>query len=460
MNILLVKPPSIGDHIQPPLGLGYLASSVKEKHNVRILDMLKQGISVRSFKAYLAGSHFDVIGFQLYTIDLKAVKQLLSVVREVLPEAITVIGGPHPTVCPDETLNLYEGLADYLFIGEAEASFPQFLEQVNGGSAFSNVPGLCWRNNGQIVKNPPAALLSDLDKLPILSWDLIKPEEYPPAQHGAFYKNFPIAPIITTRGCPYRCSFCSAPVLSGGKIRKRAVSSVMEEIFLLYKTHGIREIHIVDDNFSCDKNHAKSILQAIIDSGMKISLAFPNGLRIETLDDELVGLMKKCGVYLISLGIESGSDRILGLMNKSLKVGTTVMKVELIRNSGIDMAGFFVLGFPGETEKDIEETIELSIRLPLIRANYFDFLPLPGTAIYKELLQKGELSHIDWEHFFFMSAPYSPAGITRERLRQLQKKAFWRFYMRPKIIIKNISQIQSPRHFWYLLKRFYRWVLS
>jgi anaerobic magnesium-protoporphyrin IX monomethyl ester cyclase len=201
------------------------------------------------------------------------------------------------------------------------------------------------------------------------------------------------------------------------------------------------------------------VLRKIIDAKLGISIAFPNGIRVETVDEELLDLMKRAGVYLISLGIESGSDRILQLMNKKLKVAATEEKVNLIHRAGLDIAGFFVIGFPGDTKEDIKKTIDFSLRLPLIRANYFDFLPLPGTPIYHELQEKGELARIDWKHFHFMTAPYAPAGMTRKELRRYQRRAFIRFYLRPVILARNILQIRSFRHFKYLLRRFYHWLL-
>ena len=461
MNVLLVKPYSKSDHIQPSLGLAYLASSIRHKHNVFLLDMLRLDIRDSSFREYLKQKKYDVIGFQLYTVELEIVRKLLLIVRDISPTIITIVGGPHATVCPEETLKFFGDNVDFISIGEAERNFPLFLDKIeNKDRNFSDVPGLGWQENNKININPTVSFENDLDKIGFPAWDLIRPQEYPPAQHGAFFKNFPIAPIITSRGCPIQCSFCSAPIISGKRIRKRSPDNVLEEIKLLYHNYGIREIHIVDDNFTLDKQHAISVLQKIYDSNLGISISFPNGLKVESLDEELLILMKKCGVYLISLGIESGSNRILKLMNKKLTVEKIKEKVELINKIGIDMAGFFILGFPSETKEEIEQTIKFSMQLPLIRANYFNFLPLPGTKIYHELLQNGELSHTDWSNFFFMTAPYAPQGITNKHLRSLQRKAFIKFYSRPRIFLKNICQIKSYSHFKYLLKRFYRWILS
>jgi radical SAM superfamily enzyme YgiQ (UPF0313 family) len=324
---------------------------------------------------------------------------------------------------------------------------------------MEKVPGLVWRQADKVIENAPSEFVKDLNALPLPAWELIQPQTYPPAQHGAFFKKFPIAPIVTTRGCPYACKFCSAPILSGRQVRFHDPDKIINEIRLLHSQYGIREIHIIDDNFTINRSHANTVLTKIIEAKLDISIAFPNGIRVETVDKELLDLMKRAGAYLISLGIESGSDRILQLMNKKLKVAATEEKVNLIHDAGLDIAGFFVIGFPGDTKEDIEKTIAFSLKLPLIRANYFDFLPLPGTPIYYELEGKGELARIDWKQFHFMTAPYAPAGMTRDQLRGYQRKAFLRFYLRPVILIRNILQIKSFLHFKYLVRRFYHWLI-
>jgi radical SAM superfamily enzyme YgiQ (UPF0313 family) len=181
---------------------------------------------------------------------------------------------------------------------------------------------------------------------------------------------------------------------------------------------------------------------------------------VETIDRETLELCKQCGVYIISLGIESGSDRILESVRKHLNVEMIRKKCELIRQVGIDMAGFFILGFPSERREEIQKTIRLSLELPLIRANFFDFLPLPGTDIYYDLKSRGQLNAVDWDGFNFMSAPYVPQGMTRRELRNLQRMAFIRFYfLRPRILLRNIRKIKSLRHFSYLFRRFYHWLI-
>jgi radical SAM superfamily enzyme YgiQ (UPF0313 family) len=353
------------------------------------------------------------------------------------------------------------GAVDFLFQGEAELGLPLLLEEIQNRSEYNlgDIPGLVWRNDqGKFTFNNKV-YPENLDALGLPAWDLIHPEKYPEAQHGAFFRKFPIAPIMITRGCPFNCTFCAGGLISGKKIRKRSIANVLSEIKMLYDDYGIREFHIVDDNFSMDRKYAKELLRNLINLRLDISLATPNGVRVDSLDEELLDLLKKAGLYLISLGIESGSNRILSLMKKNLTAEKIRHSIDMIRKFKIDIAGFFIVGFPQETIEEIEETIKFSLKLDLIRANYFTYLPFPGTESYRELEKNSELDNIDWRKFYFMSAPYVPVGLTQKKLKDLQRKAFFRFYLRPNILKKNLLVVKSVRHLYFLLKRFIHWVV-
>lgn len=460
MRILLLKPYNLSDHIQPSLGLGYLAACVRDANDVRILDCIKERIDIPGLERMIRADKFDLIGMQCYTFDLRFVKDALKMIKEIDKGITTVIGGPHPSAEPEESMEYFSDALDFAFVGEAERGFRSLVDYLNGDKVdISKIPGLVWRE-GQDIKTNSVFFEEDLDSLGMLAWDLIRPDIYPESQHGAFYKKFPIAPIMLTRGCPYECTFCAGKIISGRRIRKRSTNNVIEEIKTLYHKYGIREFHIIDDNFTMDKEYAKKFLSQLEDLGLDISWALPNGIRMENLDMEFLHLMKRTGLYLVSLGIESGSDRILGLMKKRSSVDKIKNTVKMINDSGLDVAGFFILGFPGENKGEIEETIRLSLDLNLIRANFFTYLPFPGTESYMKLKEAGELNKVDWDRFYFSTAAYSPEGITQKELRRLQKKAFLTFYLRPRILLKNLLNVKSFRHFRFLLKRFVNWILK
>ncbi|MEW6409276.1 MAG: radical SAM protein [Nitrospirota bacterium] len=461
MRVLLIKPYNLSDHIQPSLGLGWLAASIQKTHHVSIIDCIKEDIKKADWlEPYIKQYKPDVVGIQCYTFHLGFIKEVFDTIRRVDKSIIKIIGGPHPSAVPEETMRHFLGDLDFVFAGESEIGLPRLLEKLDKGNGndYSDVPGLVWCNKERIIIND-RAVVDDLDSLGFPAWDLIHPETYPEAQHGAFFKRFPIAPIMITRGCPYLCTFCGAHLISGRRLRRRSADHVIKEIKMLYNDYGIREFHIVDDNFTINRDNAKEFLRKLIDLNIEISWATPNGVRMDTLDEEMLVLMKKSGLYLISLGIESGSDRVLKLMKKNITVERVRNCIKMIKNHGIDIAGFFIIGFPGETAEDIEKTVKFSLELDLIRANYFTYLPFPGTESYKQLESNGELDKVNWDRLYFMSAPYAPKGMDRKTLKKIQRMAFLRFYGRPAILIKNILQIKSLNHLRFLLRRFFHWVV-
>lgn len=460
MKVLLVKPYNQSDHIQPSIGLGYLATAIRKSgHSVNILDCIKDNITLDKLPRLLKKLRPDVLGLQCYTFDLPYIRQALRIAKEADKDIVTIAGGPHPSALPEDMMRKEPDL-DYLFVGEAETGLPLLLNAVStGDKQLSRIPGLVRRENGEIKMNQ-RTVEEDLDKLGQPSWDLIHPERYPEAQHGAFFKQFPIAPIMVTRGCPYPCTFCAGSIVSGKKIRRRSIDNVLDEIITLKRDFGIKEFHIVDDNFTMDTAYAKEFLKRLIALDLGMTWAVPNGVRMDTLDEEMLKLMKEAGLYLISLGIESGSDEVLRSMKKGITTSKIRRHVKMIHDAKIDMAGFFILGFPGETAETIKQTIKFSTRLPIKRANFFTYLPFPGTESYASLNAGGELKDVDWESFYFTNAAYSPRGITRKELKDLHRAAFAKFYLRPHIILYQIRSVKSLSHFGFLARRFLRWIVA
>lgn len=466
MKILFVKPNNLADHIQPSLGLAILAQLVRDRHDVEFYDCIKEDIRPEEFAdRVIAGRREDVdlICVQCYTFDIRNVKSILRSLRRQFPGITLMLGGAHITTSPQESMEDFGDLVDYAIAGEAELGFPEFVEALasNDLSGFPKIPGLMWRGSDGALNMNEQELVPEerLDELGTIAWDLLQPQTYPEAQHGAFYEQFPIAPIITTRGCPYKCTFCSAPQMSGSALRHHSPEFVIDQITMLHRDYGIREIHIVDDNFTMDLPYAKEVLRRIIDAKLGISLAMPNGIRMDRLDDELLSLMKQAGMYMVTIAIENGNDRLLKLMRK----GTTVQRIRdcvaRIKKHGFDVAAFFILGYPTETMEEMENTIRFSLDLDIQRANYFTYLPLPGTESYQKLREQGDLDDVDWEKFYFMSAAYVPDGMNRQELLEKKRQAFRRFYLRPRIFWYNISKIKSIRHFGFLFNRFSHWVL-
>jgi anaerobic magnesium-protoporphyrin IX monomethyl ester cyclase len=454
-DIVLVVPISRSHYVVPPLGLGYLAASLRKVgfDSIEILDCVKENLSFTDLAAAIKSLKPRVVGFQLFSSDFASVKKGVRLVKEVAPQAVALVGGPHVSATGTSVLaDMPE--ADYAFVGEAEIGLPLFMQRLLGGEkiAQEDIPGLVWRGADGPMANQ-RSYVTDLDSLGFPAWDLMPPNTYPDAPQGAFYKQFPIAPMATSRGCPYSCAFCGSPVNMGKKIRFRGLSNVFAEMELLRENYGVREFHFVDDMFNLSGTRVKQFCQILDSKGWGVTYTFPNGLRLNTLDQEMLSCLKKTGVYGFTVGIESGSQRILDAMNKELTVDMIREKVNLVKNAGLEPSGFFLLGFPGETREDMEMTLQLAKNLPLSRAHFSNFLPLPGTEATRKLIESGEIEPPDWNELAYSKAPYAPHGITKKELKAFQRRAFLEFHLRPRILFKILRDVKSPFHFWSIFKR-------
>jgi anaerobic magnesium-protoporphyrin IX monomethyl ester cyclase len=463
LKVLLIKPNGVADEIIPPISLGWLATQVRDRHAVTILDALKENLSSAEIARVAAEGCFDIVGFQAWSKDIHEIKRTAGQIKKIRPESKIIVGGIHPTMLPEGTMRFFGETIDFGFKGEGEIGFPLFVEAVASKSleisGLSGIPGLIWRDNGEIRVNENG-FNEDLDSIGWPAWDLIPPASYPRTPHGAFYRNFPIAPIVVTRGCPFPCTFCSAKEASGGRLRKRSLDNVLGELLLHNHRFGVREFQIEDDNFTLDRDYVEQFCRDLQKEGIRMTWSFPNGVRLDTLDSSILKIMKMSGCYALNFGIESGSPRILEMINKRMTVEKIEQQLHLAHDAGFELGGFFVIGFPTETPEEIEQTIDFARSLPLDRIGVFYFQPFPGTALYKLLVSQGEIP-ADWadrQQASLHTLTYISPTLTEKMLRNYKREMLRRFYGRPRQIWGLLSQIRSPSHFYYMFKRSLRWM--
>lgn len=445
-RILLVAPikEKYGGLLEaPPLGLGYLATALrKQRYDVSILDCLKENFTSNDFKRFIMRNDFDVIGFNVFSATIEQVKKSLEIIKEVKPNTITIVGGPHPSAAPERTLQFMEK-ADFAFRGEGEIGFPLFVGHLEKGRAdlFKDVPGLVWRENGEIISNNPI-IHPNLDDFDFPSWDLIRPNEY--GQPGSVVPKGWTS-IITSRGCPFQCTFCSTSVITGQKIRFRSIDKIIEEIKYLYKTYNISRFTILDENFTLVQSRVEEFCQKIMDEGVGFKFMLPNGVRLQTLNEQVLGLMKNAGFSRrMAVGIESGSDRILEMIKKNLTTSEVTKKIDLMNKTGFKPIGYFILGFPTETKEEMQQTIDFAMHLKLYRAAFTCLIPFPGTEIYNTLQSNHEIPYdFDFTNLTTDSVNYAPTGITIEDLMKIRKRAVLRFHLRPRVILDFMQDYSS-----------------
>lgn len=454
-QIVLIVPYSRSHYVVPPVGLGYLATSLRAAgyNSIKILDCIKEQLPPSKVGRAVEDLDPKIVGLQIFSSDFVSARASMEVAKATVPRAVIIAGGPHVSATGARVLDEMPAL-DYAFVGEAEVGLPLLVGHVIAGKKidFQDIPGLMWRDEKGSHANS-RTYIKDLDNLGFPAWDLMPPDSYPDAPQGAFYRQFPIAPIATSRGCPYSCAFCGSPVNMGKQLRFRTLPHVFAEMELLRSKYGVREFHFIDDMFNMSKKRVLDFCHTLESKNWNISYSFPNGLRLNTLDGEMLTAMKKTGAYAFTVGIESGSQRVLDLMNKRLTIDLIKEKVNLIHAVGLEPSGFFLLGFPGETKEEMRMTLDLAKSLPLKRAHFSNFLPLPGTEATDRLLNSGEIQDPDWTTLSYAKVPYVPRGMTREELKAFQRRAFLEFHLRPKILVKLLSEIKSPFHLLSIVKR-------
>lgn len=450
LDVLLVFPPSRTHYSVPPLGLGYLATALRGAgFSVGILDCTRERLTPAAAVRSVLRSAPRMVGVQAFSYDLPAVRDLAGAVKRADPAIVTVIGGAHPSGSPDTALADVPA-ADYAFAGEAETGLTLLARRTlrDEPHELAAIPGLLWREGPVTLRNEPL-FAGDLDALGLPAWDLMDPRGYVAAPQGVFLKSPPAAPVSSSRGCPFLCAYCAGRTLTGPRIRTRSIPLVLEEIELLWRRYGVREIHVVDDNFTADRSRVEEFCAGLAARCPGIAFTFPNGVRLDTLDAGLLRLLKSAGCYSLILGIESGSDRVLRLMRKGLTTEQIRRGAALVRDAGIEVGGFFILGFPGETRAEMEETIRFSRTLGLTAAHFSNFIPLPGTEAHRALQERGELGPLDWSRLFYADTPYVPPGMTARELKGLQRRAYLGFYLRPAILwglrrrVRTLSQVRA-----------------
>ena len=446
MRILLVSPikETVGGLGEaPPLGLGYLATALRREGNeVTILDCVNKKFTFKLFENYISQNSFELIGITVYSAALKEVERSLKIIKKISSETITIVGGPHPSAAPEHTLSFLKE-ADFAFRGEGEINFPIFVKLLQAGQKgnFKDVPGLVWREAGKIMCND-MDIHQEVDDFDFPAWDLIRPNEY--GEPGSIVPKGWTS-IIASRGCPYYCTFCSAHIIAGHRMRYRSVDRVIQEIKYLYLRYGIKKFSILDENFTLNRMRVTEFCQKILKESVRFEFMLPNGVRLDTLTEDLLELMKRAGFSKrMAVGIESGSERILKMIKKNLTKDEVREKIELMNRAGFQSIGYFILGFPTETRREMQETIDFAMSLKLYRAAFTPLILLPGTEIFDTLVKNRELPiDFDFGKLSTDRVNYAPEGMSREELDRIRRRAILRFHLRLKVILNFMQDYSS-----------------
>lgn len=434
-----------GKGYYPKLGLLYVASHLECATGIRpgFIDCPAEGIDYEMLPFKIREFEPDLVGISVLTFNLLDACETARLVKALHPGAKVCFGGVHVSLYPQETLCLPQ--VDFIVHGEGERSFTWLVEELGRGASLERlqqIPGLGVKVDGEIFLNPTKDAIPNLDALPMPARHLIDPKKYA----HIIGKGHQFSTIQSSRGCPFACTFCD---MRRTRFRVRTAENVLTEIRHMYE-NGVDDFFFVDDTITVQKKRLHDICRLIANSGMNVH--FKISARVDTVDEAILGDLRRAGCYRIHYGVETATPRLLEYMEK----GTTLEQVEhafsLTKRAGIGAFAYMMIGIPTETYGEMQNSIEFAVKLDAEYAQFSICTPYPKTELYFRMLRDGFVPSDYWQEFAehpakdFRIKFWNP-DFTEEQLRDIQEEAHQRFYGRPLYILREMLKVRSLADF-------------
>jgi anaerobic magnesium-protoporphyrin IX monomethyl ester cyclase len=454
MKVALVFPRFRYPSGDPPLGILYLASYLRERTGIEpyIIDPTFERKPLDFISRELDSTKPDVVGISAMVTMARDAALVAQAAKRILPESRIIMGGPHATVLPERVLN--EKAVNAVCAGEGEESFAEMIQK----GTYEGVPGFLYQEDGEIIRNPSRDPIPDLDMIPFPAFDLVRMERY----FQNWFQLDTVAPglrgtsVLATRGCPFRCAYCQPTLdrIFGKGLRKRSPGNVCEELSWLKQEFHINAFIFADDTFIADRGWVEEFCREM--AARRLDLLWGCNVRAELVDKDLLGAMKESGLRKVYLGIEAYSDRIRNeVFQKNISKQEIEAAVSASKNLELGIQGYFMLGAPGETEEEILQTTKWSRVLDIDDAVFNLTTPLPGTFLYQRYESEVACEPEDMD-YYRRYAFREGAGMKASQLNRIRLSAYLRFYMRPRKILYLIRFLLSPtgvKRTWLKLKR-------
>jgi len=477
-RILLINPPLSAEpdtkflNHQIPLGFLYMAGALEKKgFIVKILDcplyynlrrksgnLIKIGLFPKQIKQEIMDFKPDMIGLNCsFTMFESDSFEVIDLIKKINKSIKIIVGGAH--VSANTEFVLRNRKIDLAVIGEGELTMLEIAERFRAGKNLENIKGTALILNKKMKKNPPRELMQNLDELEP-AWHLInfkKYFEHPDSSSVAM--RLPSVHLITSRGCPGNCVFCSVHTVWGRKWRAMSPEKVVGQIEYLYKNHGVKHFRFNDDNLTLDKKRIIKICQLILEKKIDIKWDTPSGVALWTLDKEVLFMMKKAGYYRITFGIESGCEKTRKYIGKTFDMNKVEELIDYCHKIGLWVASFFIIGFPHESQKELDEACKYIINSKINFPFIFLAQPYPGTRMYEDFIKADLLPEVRVASTF-VNSKYNSKYFTGDQLNEIRAKIYKNFYLNkikrylnPLIFYEEfLSKIRTFEDFKYVLK--------
>lgn len=442
--MLLVQPPQTqrgftrSGTLLPPLGLATLAASLRLNDvDVKILDAEGQLSSWREISAEIASYRPDVVGITCTSYTVRQAAEVARISKEQ-SHAITVIGGPHPSIDPVGLIRDFSEV-DVTVQNEGEATIVDLVACLEGDRGLRLVDGIAFRSGGEVIVNKPRIQLRNLDDLPLPAWDLL-PSRVWKNYWDPRAARFPIATLQTNRGCPHQCIYCSEPKVYGPGVRFKSAARVVDEIQYDQEKFGVREVSIVDSVFTLSPRKVEEICDEI--AARRIDISWACNSRVDKIEPSILRKMKRAGCHRIYFGVETGSEEELPLIKKRTTLPQVRRAIRLCKDNAVHCEAGFILGLPGQDMRQIGRTVEFARTLNADSTQFSILLPLPGTAVFKMAEQMG----IDLPNYWdagFNAPRVTLCNLSVQQLLKAQKWAYRSVYFRPEYLLSQLRRIRS-----------------
>jgi len=436
MKVTLINPPYPPNvHSHPafiPLGIAYLgAVAEKEGHEVTVIDCQAEKLNYEAFRERIRRTPSDVVGVTATTLLYKSAMRLINIAKEEQPDAVTMLGGSHGTFWDENALDEYP-ILDMVVRREGEVTFVEVLSKLEAGAGLKGVLGVTFRGrDGNVVRNGDRPFIKDLDALPFPAHHLLPLETLKRMGNVLF-------PLMTSRGCVFWCDFCSTVRMFGRGYRMRSAENVVDEMEMIHGKYGVRQFTFYDDAFSVDRKRVVKICEEL--RARRLDLVWDCGTRVDMVDRELMETMRGAGCLGVWLGVESGSEVILGAMNKGIKLAQTRRAYKIAHDVGLMTIANVVLGFPGETVETARETINFVKELNPDHVGFYVATPYPGTPMYEQVKREGWLRVTDFDKYDTANPTFETPWLSMKQLADIRYKAYQDFYLRLGYVLKMMRR--------------------
>ncbi|MGA3059313.1 MAG: radical SAM protein [Candidatus Bathyarchaeia archaeon] len=441
-HITLVNPPyPVGSHQHPsfmPLGIGYMGAVLCKNHfDVNVIDCQAQKLTHKQFKEEIGKLHPDIVGVTCTTLTYKSALRILKICKDVWPNCITAIGGPHVTFWDDKALQEEPSL-DIVVRGEGENTMLELAQRLEKGQAFYyDLVGTTSRKGAEIVKNPDRPFLEDLDSLPFPALHLWQRTE-----NLRKYGTIPY-PVMTSRGCVYWCNFCTAVRMFGRRYRMRSPKNVVDELEFLHRNYYATQFTFYDDAFTVDQDRTAQICEEIQRRGLKIK--WDCETRVDMVTKELLVKMREAGCISVWFGVESGSRKVLNSMGKGFSLAQTRRAFRWAKEAGLMTVAGVILGFPGETRESAWETIRFVKELNPCDVGFYIATPYPGTPLYEEVKANGSLRIIDFNKYDTATPIFEIPNLSMQELLEIREQGFQSFFLSPAFLVSALGMFKQGK---------------